>query len=243
MSNRDLLLEIGIEEMPARFILGAADAFEAKLLAWLEEKRITHGEVRVFSTPRRLAILVKEVAEFQQDIEQEAKGPAKKVALDDEGNWSKAAIGFSRSQGMTADDIFFKEIKGVEYAHINKFIEGVQTITLLPEMGELIASLHFPNSMRWGSMDLRFVRPIRWIVALFGNETVPFSVANIQTSSTTDGHRFLGEEIPVDTPADYEKVLLDQFVIADYEARKQVIEDQINQLSNEKNGLFLLMKT
>ncbi|MEK3890695.1 glycine--tRNA ligase subunit beta [Bacillus sp. FSL K6-3431] len=234
MNNRDLLLEIGIEEMPARFILGAVDTFEKKMLSWLDENRIVHGEIQAFSTPRRIAILVKNVAEFQQDMEQEAKGPAKKVALDQDGNWSKAAIGFSRSQGVNAEDIFFKELKGVEYAYVKKFTKGKGTMTLLPEMGDLIKSLHFPNNMRWGDLDIRFLRPIRWIVALFGQEIIPFSVANIHASAKTDGHRFLGKKIELSTPADYENVLQGQYVIADYQTRLQMIKEQITKLSEDK---------
>ncbi|MCM3111389.1 glycine--tRNA ligase subunit beta [Lederbergia lenta] len=238
MNNQDLLLEIGIEEMPARFILDAIENLEKKMLTWLEGKRIEHGDIKVFSTPRRLAVLVQDVAVSQKDVEEEAKGPAKKVALDQEGEWSKAAIGFSRSQGVSAEEIFFKELKGVEYAYVKKFTKGEDTIALLPELADMIKTLHFPNSMRWGNKDLRFLRPIRWIVALFGHEIIPFSVANIQASAKTDGHRFLGEEIEISEPIDYEKLLQNQYVIVDYQKRMQMIKDQIEDLSNNKKWVI-----
>ncbi|MBS4222469.1 glycine--tRNA ligase subunit beta [Lederbergia citrea] len=235
MNKRDLLLEIGLEEMPARFIKDAMNALGDKLQSWLKEKKIGFDEIKLYSTPRRLAILVHCVEESQQDAEEEAKGPTKKIALDSDGNWSKAAIGFTKSNGMSVEDIYFKEIKGIEYVHVKKFIKGETTLQLLPELGDLIASLHFPNSMRWGSLNIRYVRPIRWIVALFGNEQIPFSVAEVQAGKKTRGHRFLGEEMKIIDPADYEKVLLGQYVIADFAERKQAVQEQIEKLGEEKN--------
>ncbi|MCR2820426.1 glycine--tRNA ligase subunit beta [Lederbergia panacisoli] len=235
MSKRDLLLEIGIEEMPARFINKAIRELGQKIEDWFRENKIAFHEVNLFSTPRRLAVLVKEVAEFQNDTEEEIKGPAKKILFDKEGNWSKAAIGFTKSNGLSVDDLYFKEIKGVEYAHANKFIKGEETINLLPQLGNLIASLHFPNSMRWGSQNVRFVRPIRWLIALFGNETVSIEIAGVKASNITHGHRFLGEVIPLIAPVDYERVLLGQYVLADYEERKEAIVEQIKRLEEEQN--------
>ena len=237
MNKRDLLLEIGLEEVPARFLSEAINTLEKKIDSWLKERNIAFGEIQVFSTPRRLAVLVKDVVESQEDMEIEAKGPAKKIALDEEGNWSKAAQGFSRSNGMSVEDIYFTEIKGVEYAHVKKFIKGEKTIDLLPELAKLIEGLHFPNNMRWGSFDLRYVRPIRWIVALYGNETIPFSIAGVQTGALTRGHRFLGET-QVHAATDYEKVLLDQYVIADYDKRKQMIQEQISYLGEKQNWVI-----
>ena len=240
MNKRDLLLEIGLEEIPARFIPGAIEALEKRVGAWLQERNIAFGKVQVYSTPRRLAVLVNDVVESQKDIEEEVRGPAKKIALDENGNWSKAAIGFSRSNGMTVEDIYFTEIKGVEYAQVKKFIKGNQTIELLPELAKLVEGLHFPNSMRWGSYELRYIRPIRWIAALYGSETIPFSVAGMQSGAVTRGHRFLGEETPIETAGNYEKVLLDQYVIANFESRKKAIEEQIDQLGKEKNWKILI---
>ncbi|MFC5466628.1 glycine--tRNA ligase subunit beta [Lederbergia graminis] len=234
MSNRDLLLEIGIEEMPARFVLNAINNLGKQVENWLQENKITFGEIQLFSTPRRLAILIRAVAESQQDIEEEAKGPARKIAQDADGNWSKAALGFARSQGASVEDIFYKEIKGVEYAHISKFIKGKKSIELLSELGDIVTHLHFPNNMRWGNLQIRYVRPIRWIVALFGNETIPFTVANITASNVSYGHRFLGNEIVLHDPKHYEEKLEEQFVIANYYRRKQLIVEQIKQIAESQ---------
>ena len=238
MSNRDLLVEIGIEEMPARFILAAEKNFKEQLIEWLKEQRIAHGDVESFSTPRRLAVRVCDVASSQEDVEEEAKGPAKKIAQDEQGNWSKAAQGFVRGQGVTVDDIFFKEIKGVEYVHVKKFIKGEQTIELLPELQNIITSLHFPNHMRWGNYDLKFLRPLRWVVALFGEETITFSIEKVASSNTTFGHRFLGKKVAITTPDAYEQTLLDQYVIANYEQRQQMIVEQMAAVAKENNWVI-----
>lgn len=234
MNKRDLLLEIGLEEMPARFIIEAMAAFSGKLENWFQQKRINYGEVTHYSTPRRLALFVKDVAASQLDVEEEAKGPTRKIAIDSEGNWSKAAIGFTKSHGLSVDDIYFKEIKGIEYAHVKKFTKGEESIKLLPELAELITSLHFPNNMRWGEQSLRYVRPIRWLVALYGNEPISFSIAGVQTGKTTRGHRFLGKEILLEKASDYEKALLEQYVITNFEQRKEIIIEQITKLGQSQ---------
>ncbi|MFE4238603.1 glycine--tRNA ligase subunit beta [Peribacillus butanolivorans] len=238
MSKRDMLLEIGLEEMPARFVTASMKQLSDKVQKWLKEKAIEFGAVEAFSTPRRLAILVKDVSESQKDIEEEAKGPAKKIALDSEGNWSKAALGFVRGQGMTAEDIYFKELKGIEYAHVNKFIKGQPTSQLLSELQEIISGMTFPKNMRWANQDLRFVRPIKWLIALFGNEVVPFSIADVETGRETKGHRFLGEVAMIEAPEQYEATLRDQFVMANPDKRRSVILEQIKSLEQEKGWII-----
>ncbi|CAM3809570.1 glycine--tRNA ligase subunit beta [Mesobacillus zeae] len=235
MNKRNLLLEVGLEEMPARFIDNSIRQLGEKMTGWLDKKNISYGKVQLFSSPRRLAVLVSDVAERQEDSHEEAKGPAKKIAVTPDGQWSKAAEGFTRGQGMTVEDIFFKEINGVEYAHVKKFIEGQETFSLLAEIKGLITSLNFPKNMRWGDEELRFIRPIKWIVALFGQEVIPFSVAGVNTGKVTRGHRFLGSETVLDLPEGYEEALLGQYVVADAESRKQAILSQLEKIE-EENG-------
>ena len=234
MSKRDLLLEIGLEELPARFVTDSMNQLADKVQKWLNEKAIEFGSIEAFSTPRRLSILVKDLAESQKDIEEEAKGPAKKIALDSEGNWSKAAMGFVRGQGMTTEDIYFKELKGVEYVHVNKFIKGQPTVQLLSELEGIISGMTFPKNMRWANQELRFVRPIKWLIALFGNEVVPFSIADVKTGRETKGHRFLGDSAVIETPAQYESILKDQFVIANPDKRRDMILNQIEKMEQEQ---------
>lgn len=235
MSKQDLLLEIGLEEMPARFLNESMVQLGDKLTGWLKEKNITHGEVKLFNTPRRLAVFVKDVAEKQDDIKEEAKGPAKKIALDADGNWTKAAIGFSKGQGANVEDLYIKEVKGIEYVFVQKFQAGQETKSLLPELSGLITSLHFPKNMRWGNEDLRYIRPIKWLVALFGQDVIPFSITNVESGRTTQGHRFLGHEVSIESPSAYEEQLKEQHVIADPSVRKQMIQSQLEAMAAENN--------
>lgn len=235
MSKQDLLLEIGLEEMPARFLNESMVQLGEKLTGWLKEKNITHGEVKLFNTPRRLAVLVKDVAEKQDDIKEEAKGPAKKIALDADGNWTKAAIGFSKGQGADVNDLYIKEVKGTEYVFVQKFQAGQETKSLLPELSGLVTSLHFPKNMRWGNEDLRYIRPIKWIVALFGQDVIPFSITNVESGRTTQGHRFLGHEVSIESPSAYEEQLKEQHVIAAPNVRKQMIQTQLETMAAENN--------
>ncbi|WP_108669614.1 glycine--tRNA ligase subunit beta [Peribacillus acanthi] len=235
MSNRDLLIEIGLEEMPAKVVTASINQFATKVENWLTEKKISIQSVKKYSTPRRLALLIKDVVETQEDITEEAKGPAKKIALDSEGNWSKAAIGFTRGQGVSVEDIFFKEINGVEYAHVMKFTKGQQVVELLPELKEIITGLTFPKNMRWANQDMRYVRPIKWIVAIFGQDIIPMSITTVESGKVTNGHRFLGNTIVVDAPTSYEQQLEEQFVIVDAEIRKNMIVSQLQALEKE-NG-------
>jgi glycyl-tRNA synthetase beta chain len=236
MTKRDLLLEIGLEEMPARFITDSINQLASKVEKWLESNDIGFEEITLYSTPRRLALLVLNVDERQEDSEEEAKGPAKKIAISESGEWSKAAIGFTRGQGLSVEDIYFKEINGVEYAHVKKFIKGQETIELLAELKAIISGLTFPKNMRWADLELRYVRPIKWLVAMFGNEIIPFEIAGAQTGNTTRGHRFLGEgEIVLSNPKEYEEALLGQYVVADAQKRKDAIISQLEKIE-EENG-------
>ncbi|WP_203361720.1 glycine--tRNA ligase subunit beta [Bacillus sp. REN10] len=238
MNKRELLLEIGLEEMPARFVTESMNQLGQKVEAFLSEQNIAHGDIQLFSTPRRLAVIVKDVAEAQPDMEEEAKGPAKKIALSEDGEWSKAAIGFTRGQGMSVEDIYFKEIKGVEYAHVNKFVKGKPAKELLPELREVITSLHFGKNMRWADNDLRYIRPIKWMIALFGQEVIPFSITNVSTSNHTMGHRFLGEQVEITDANAYVQRLEEQYVIADPEKRKSMIREQLIAIEKDQSWVI-----
>lgn len=232
---KDLLLEIGLEEVPARFVRGAMNQLKEKTVKWLDSARIGHGAVEAYATPRRIAILVRDVEEKQADVNEEVKGPSRKIALDEQGEWSKAALGFARSQGVDPADFFFKELAGVEYVYANKSSIGTVTSDVLPEgLTALITAMSFPKNMRWGAYDLRFVRPIRWLVALFGEEVVPLDITAVQSGKTTRGHRFLGSETVVSEPSAYVERLREQQVIADAAEREALIVEQIKSLAAEK---------
>ncbi len=233
MSKKDLLLEIGLEEVPARFILDAADQLSSKVKELLESHHIEFGAIHSFSTPRRLAVLVEDVNEKQNDLHEEVKGPAKKIAMDENGNWTKAAVGFTKGQGKTVDDIYFKDIKGVEYVFVKKHIEGRPTKEVLKNLNQVITGISFPINMRWKDYDLRYIRPIRWLVALFGAEVIDLEITGVKSGNVTYGHRFLGGKITIDKPEDYREKLKSDFVIADYEERRSKITEQIKQLEKE----------
>ncbi|KYG32045.1 glycine--tRNA ligase subunit beta [Alkalihalobacillus trypoxylicola] len=234
MSKQDFLLEIGLEELPARFINNATAQLKQLFEKWLQKQKLEYEKIEIMSTPRRLAVLVKQLSDKQPDISGEAKGPAKKIALTEDGEWSKAALGFARGQGVDKEDLFFKELKGTDYVYARTFTAGQKTNELLKEVKELILSIHFPKNMRWNQYSLRFARPIQWLVALYGKEIIPFSITDITTGNETFGHRFLGEKISIDQPAHYEQLLEKQYVLVDADKRKKLIEEQIQQLSKEK---------
>ncbi|MGS2776001.1 glycine--tRNA ligase subunit beta [Robertmurraya sp. GLU-23] len=234
MNKQDLLLEIGLEEMPARFVTGSIEQLTSKIENWLKEKKISFDSITHFSTPRRLAVIAYGVSTSQEDVEEEAKGPAKKIAVDHEGNWSKAAVGFTRGQGMSVEDIYFKEINGVEYAHVRKFTKGQATKEILPEIEHIITGLSFPKNMRWANETLKYIRPIKWLLAIYGTEIIPFTITNVSTSNLTNGHRFLGKEVKIGTPEEYVTKLLGEFVIANAEERKDAILLQISKLEEEQ---------
>jgi glycyl-tRNA synthetase beta chain len=233
---RDFLFEIGLEEVPARFVRGAMNQLKDKMVKWLADSRIEHGEVSVYATPRRIAVLIHEVAEKQSDMNEEAKGPSRKIAQDDQGNWSKAALGFARSQGVEPEQLYFQELAGVEYVYATKSSIGTETAAVLPEgLLSIITSMSFPKNMRWGSHELRFVRPIRWLIALFGKDVIPFEITGVQTGNVSRGHRFLGNDATVLEPAEYVGRLREQHVIVDVSEREQLIVAQIDELAKEKN--------
>lgn len=232
---RDLLLEIGLEEVPARFVRAAMEQLKDKTQKWLNDSRISYGEVRVYATPRRLAVLATAVADKQADLSEEVKGPARKIAFDENGGWSKPALGFARSQGVEPARLFFRELGGVEYVYAQKNSVGAETSGLLAvALPALVTSLTFPKNMRWGSYELRYVRPIRWLVALFGAEVVPFEITGVVSGNVTRGHRFLGAETVVEEPAVYVERLRAQQVIADVEERQAAIAAGIAALASER---------
>ncbi|WP_100398310.1 glycine--tRNA ligase subunit beta [Bacillus sp. FJAT-44742] len=234
MSNQDFLLEIGLEEMPARFVTGAMYQLKEKVSDWLNEQRLEFSEVQAFSTPRRLAVVVTGLADRQGDVVEEARGPAKKIAVAEDGSWTKAAQGFARGQGVDPDQLFVKEVKGTEYLFAKKEIAGKETKELLSQMESLITGMNFPKNMKWGTQKLRYVRPIHWIIALYGAEVIPFSITDVQTGNMTRGHRFLGNEKVIEEPGQYKEALLSEFVIADPQERKEAVRKQIKMIEEEK---------
>ncbi|MFP3392044.1 glycine--tRNA ligase subunit beta [Brevibacillus sp. SIMBA_040] len=234
MSKRDLLVEVGLEEMPARFVAQTAAQFKEKVEKWLAAERIPFDQITALETPRRFAVLINGLAEKQPDRNEEAKGPARKIAQDEAGNWSKAALGFARSNHVEADQLYYKEVNGIEYVHARKSEAGKATTELLPQLGDVITSMNFPKNMRWGARDVKYVRPIRWLVALFGEELVALEVAGVKSGRVSRGHRFLGTEVEISQPGEYVSKLAEQHVLVNPEERRAIIVEQIKRMEQEK---------
>ncbi|HWQ42117.1 MAG TPA: glycine--tRNA ligase subunit beta, partial [Desulfosporosinus sp.] len=237
MAN-DFLLEIGTEEIPAKFSPGAMTQLEEQARKRFAELRLSYKDVTIYATPRRLALLVTGLEEKQDDLNMEVKGPAVKAAYDANGAPTKAAQGFARGQGVTVEDLFVQEVKGVPCVFARKSETGIETLTILPQLAQdLIAALHFPKPMRWGDLDFRFARPIRWIVALYGTEVVPFELVGLESGRVSRGHRTLATELVVlGQPSDYCEALRKAYVIVDPEERKSEIQAQIKVLAENVGG-------
>ncbi len=236
--SKDLLLEIGCEEIPARFVDTAVSQLGEKLAEWLEENRISYGEYQTFATPRRLAVRISDVNDYQEDMYEEVKGPAERIARQADGTWSKAAEGFARKQGISAEQLTIKEVKGESYVFANIHYRGNRTKELLLKgIPSVLSHLHFPKTMRWNSR-VRFIRPVRWLMCLFGDEVIPFSWAGLTAGNQSEGHRFLGSSVFVSDAKEYEQVLEKQYVQVDIYQRKKRILKQLRKLEKQQGWVI-----
>ncbi len=235
---KDLLFEIGIEEIPARFMEPALKQLRELAADGLQQAGLEYADMQVYGTPRRIALLVKDLAEMQPDGQQESKGPALKAAFDAAGQPTKALLGFCRGQGIEPDAVLQKEIKGVQYVYAVKHIQGRPTAELLPAMlEEIVHKLYFPKPMRWGNNEMRFARPIRWLVLLFGQEVLPLEIAGVKAGRVTRGHRFLGNgQAEIKEPAAYLLTLQNEYVVADQKVRREKIWAQIQAVAKVAGG-------
>lgn len=235
-----ILLEVGVEELPARFIDQAIQQLQCEMKKWLTNNRVQFSTIQMYSTPRRLAVIVHDVASSQETLEKEVRGPSEKIAKNEDGSWSKAAIGFTKGQGKQLGDIYIKKENDTPYIFVKKIIEGKKTFEILPKMKEVIKAISFPQTMYWDHEAIAYARPIRWIVALFDDEVIPFELAKVNTDRITYGHRFLGDRIILQHVKDYEQALVKNYVIADAKKREEQILNGIQQLERE-NGFSVLV--
>ena len=207
----------------------------------LSSLRIKYGDVKTFGTPRRLVLSVSNVAERQGDISIQVMGPAKKAAYDDKGNLTKAAEGFVRSQGLDPSQLKVVETPKGEYLAVQKEEKGRPTADLLEEvLPRLISSIHFRKSMRWRDLDVRFARPIHWIVALFGGDIVPFSFGEVKSGNESRGHRFMAPgTFKVSGLAGYLEKTEKAHVIVNQNRRKLIIKEQVDKLASSVNGVVI----
>ena len=235
---RDFLFEIGSEEMPSAPLQKAIAQFNKLVVSGLKDSGLSFGEVKILSTPRRLTAYVKDVAEATEEISEVKRGPKAEIAFDAEGNPTKAAEGFARKCGVSADLLTRRvDTDGHEYVFAELNIPSVPATKILSELAtSWISALDWPRSQRWGSFHERYVRPVRWLCALFGSEIVPVTYADVTSSNTTQGHRVLGPGYhEVASPADYEQVLKDAGVLLQ-EQRKDVILAGIKEVEAARPG-------
>lgn len=230
---KNLLVELGLEEMPAYVVTPSMKQLRDKMGAFLTDHRLTFEKIEMFSTPRRLAVRVVGLADKQSDLTEDFKGPSKKIALDADGNFTKAAEGFVRGKGLTVEDITFREIKGEEYVYVTKEEIGRPVEDIIPAVTEVLQALTFPVSMHWANNTFEYIRPVHTLTVLLDEQAFDLDFLDIKSGRTSRGHRFLGKETEISSADSYEDDLRAQFVIASPLERGDMIVEQIRALEEE----------
>lgn len=231
---KDLLFEIGAEEIPAGFMPNILGQLKQLAETKLNDAHLPFESIETYGTPRRLALIVKGLADTSAEISERHKGPSASIAYDADGNATKAAIGFARGKGLDVADLVVED--GYIYAETKT--AGVPAKDIVSEMlPQLITGLNFPKSMHWGDLDAKFVRPVRWLVALLDEEVIPVEFATVKSGNVTRGHRFLGaDEITIKNAASYVDTLKENFVMVDQDARRELISKQLHDMAASKNA-------
>lgn len=231
---KDLLFEIGAEEIPAGFMPNILGQLKTLAETKLNDAHLPFESIATYGTPRRLAIIVKGLADTSAEISERHKGPSASIAYDADGNATKAAIGFARGKGLDVADLVVED--GYIYAETKT--AGVPAKDIVTDMlPQLITGLNFPKSMHWGNLDAKFVRPVRWLVALLDEEIIPVEFATVKSGNVTRGHRFLGaDEITIKNAASYVDTLKENFVMVDQDARRELISKQLHDIAASKNA-------
>lgn len=233
------LLEVGVEELPSRFVESTLAQIKENLEKSLTENRVDFEGIETYATPRRLTFVINKISDNQADLEEEVKGPSKKIAVDADGNFTKPALGFMKSKGLSESDVYFKQAGKEEYLFGTLKEEGKATAEVLKEVvPEAIKGVTFPKAMRWGGKNMKFARPIRWMVALLNDETLPVDLEGIIASNVTKGHRFLGaKEIEVNSIEEYFEALKNNYVVLDQNVRKETIKTQSEEVAKSLGGV------
>ncbi len=231
---KDLLFEIGAEEIPAGFMPNILGQLKTLAETKLNDAHLPFESIATYGTPRRLALIVKGLADTSAEISERHKGPSASIAYDADGNATKAAIGFARGKGLDVADLVVED--GYIYAETKT--AGVPAKDIVTDMlPQLITGLNFPKSMHWGNLDAKFVRPVRWLVALLDEEVIPVEFATVKSGNVTRGHRFLGaDEITIKNAASYVETLKENFVMVDQDARRELISKQLHDIAASKNA-------
>jgi glycyl-tRNA synthetase beta chain len=239
MATQDFLVELGTEELPPKALKPLSDAFTQGIARGLEEAGVEFAKVEAFAAPRRLAVRIRDLADSQQDKSVEKRGPAVKAAFDDAGNPTRALTGFATSLGVTPDQLDTLETDKGAWVVYRTVEQGKPTIELMPELVEQsLASLPIPKRMRWGAHRTEFVRPVHWVVMLYGNKVIEAPIMGLAPGNKTRGHRFhCPKSLIVPTPNDYEVVLKQEgYVIADFAERREQIRAGVTELAEKEAG-------
>ncbi|MBD9032865.1 MAG: glycine--tRNA ligase subunit beta [Veillonella atypica] len=231
---KDLLFEIGAEEIPAGFMPNILGQLKTLAETKLNDAHLPFESIATYGTPRRLALIVKGLADTSAEISERHKGPSASIAYDADGNPTKAAIGFARGKGLDVADLVVED--GYIYAETKT--AGVPAKDIVTDMlPQLITGLNFPKSMHWGNLDAKFVRPVRWLVALLDEDVIPVEFATVKSGNVTRGHRFLGaDEITIKNASSYVDTLKENFVMVDQDARRELISKQLHDIAASKNA-------
>ena len=232
---KNLLVELGLEELPAYVVTPSEKQLGDRMAAFLKEKRLAFEGIQTFSTPRRLAVRVLGLADAQTDLTEDFKGPSKKIALDADGNFTKAAQGFVRGKGLTTDDIEFREVKGEEYVYVTKHEAGKAAKEVLVGIPEILSAMTFPVNMHWANNTFEYIRPVHTLIVLLDDEVLDLDFLDIHSGRVSRGHRFLGHETEIATADSYEEDLRKVFVIADAKERQDMIVNQIKAIEKAQN--------
>ncbi len=234
--DRNILIEIGTEEIPAGYLEDAVSSFKRNLETLLISNKVNFSEIEMLYTPRRLSIIIKNIAEKQEKIVNKVKGPPAAFAYKD-GKPTKTAKGFASSKGISVNSLKIEKINGKEYviAEIEKEIKNSEEI-IKESLSSLIKSIEFPKKMRWEKSNFQFARPIRWLIAMMDDKLLSFSVAGIKSSHFTRGNRLISpEKIKVD-PSNYKKKLKESYVIVDHEERRKLLKSLIEEEAKKINA-------
>lgn len=239
--EQDLLLEIGTEEIPARFIPGALKDLKGLAQERLLQSRLQYREIKTVGTPRRLALLIFGIPPFQSDKVENIIGPPKNTAFSEDGSPTKVALGFAKAKGVEVGELEFIETPKGIYLGLKKRIEGLPAVVVLSKsLPQLILDLPFPKLMRWGAGTFRFARPIHWIVALFGDQVIPFTLEGIESGNQTVGHRFMAPEpIALKQAGEYFSKLRQAQVIVDPDEREDKLSKAVQDLAEKAKGHLL----
>ena len=231
---KDLLFEIGAEEIPAGFMPNILGQLKQLAETKLNDAHLPFESIATYGTPRRLALIVKGLGDTSAEISERHKGPSASIAYDADGNPTKAAIGFARGKGLDVTDLVVEN--GYIYAETKT--AGVPAKDIVTDMlPQLITGLNFPKSMHWGNLDAKFVRPVRWLVALLDEEVIPVEFATVKSGNVTRGHRFLGaDEITIKNASSYVDTLKENYVMVDQDARRELISKQLHDIAASKNA-------